>query len=249
MRILMLTQVVPAPPDAGPKIKTHYVLRTLASKHTVELISFARSPEEHAAAQDLLNWCERVTTVPLRRRRLLEPYYVARAWPTGIPFLVARDSRAAMATVVRDRLGHGDIDVLHADQFSMGQYLRLGRVGSTRTIFDAHNAVWELVRELTRRQPTPLHRLATEIEWRLLRRYERRLRRTSDLTLAVSARDLDALDGGALPARPASVIPIGVEVEQTPFAPPAADANRLVSVATMHYPPNIEAIRWFRDAI
>ncbi len=35
MRTLLLTQIVPNPPDAGPKAKTHYVLRTLAALRLV----------------------------------------------------------------------------------------------------------------------------------------------------------------------------------------------------------------------
>ena len=77
MRTLLLTQVVPNPPDAGPKVKTHYVLRTLARRHSVELLTFARSPEEEEAAQALAPWCDRITTVPLERRKYLEPWYMA----------------------------------------------------------------------------------------------------------------------------------------------------------------------------
>lgn len=249
MRVLMLTQVVPNPPDAGPKIKTHYALRTLMEEHDIELITFARSPAEVEAAEGLKAWCARVTVVPLRRRRELEPYYAARGWSAGTPFLVARDARRVMADAVRRRLAVGGIDILHADQLSMAQYLRLAKGTSVQTVFDAHNAVWELVRELASRQPTPAHRLAAELEWRLLRRYERALCRHSDLLLTVSARDRAALTRGSADAPSAMVIPIGVEVEMIPFVPPAEDATRLLSVATMHYPPNAEAIRWFRDAV
>ena len=47
MRILFLTQVLPYPPDAGPKVKTWYVLRYLAEKgHEVVLASFVRHAKE-----------------------------------------------------------------------------------------------------------------------------------------------------------------------------------------------------------
>lgn len=249
MRVLMLTQVVPNPPDAGPKVKTHYVLRTLAREHSIELLTFARNPAEVEAAEGLKGWCERVTVVPLRRRRALEPFYAARGWLGGTPFLIARDDRRAMSAAIRQRLAAGGIDVLHADQVSMAQYLRLADGTGVRTVFDAHNAVWELVCELAPRQPTPIHRLAAELEWRLLRGFERRLFQASNLTLAVSERDHAALaSDGAADARTA-IVPIGVEVEGTHFAPPPPDARHLLSVATMHYPPNAEAIRWFRDEI
>lgn len=249
MRVLALTQVAPNPPDAGPKVKTHFVLRMLAQEHRVELITFGRDEAEIAAAEQMREWCDRVTVIPLRRRRILEPYYLARGWLSGDPFLVARDARQAFAAAVHARLDSGEIDVVHADQLSMAQYLPRTRDGGVQTVFDAHNAVYDLVRDLAMRQPTPFHRIAAAIEWRLLRRFEGKHARTCTLTLAVSQHDRDLLEAAAGSSFHSAVIPIGVEVEAIPQAPAAADATRLLSVATMHYPPNAEAIRWFRDQV
>ena len=47
MRILFLTQIVPYPPDSGPKVKTWNVLRYLSeSGHQITLASFVRPDEE-----------------------------------------------------------------------------------------------------------------------------------------------------------------------------------------------------------
>jgi glycosyltransferase involved in cell wall biosynthesis len=249
MRTLVLTQIVPYPADAGPKIKTLYALRTLASEHSVELLSFARSEQEEAAARELERWCERVTTIPLHRKRALEPYYAARGWLRGRPFLVQRDARTAFSHAVTERLAGGGIDVLHADQLTMAQYLPLARGHNVRTVFDAHNAVWQLVQGLAKRQPTPAHRAAAEVEWRLLRRFEGQAARSSDLTLAVSADDERLLaDAAGTPLR-STVTPIGIEAQQRQPVPVRPEASSLLSVATMHYPPNAEAMRWFRDEI
>ncbi|MGN6813789.1 MAG: glycosyltransferase family 4 protein [Thermomicrobiales bacterium] len=249
MRVLMLTQVAPNPPDAGPKVKTHYVLRTLAREHEVELLTFARDEAEAEHARRLAPWCARVTIVPLRRRRQREPYYLARGWATGTPFLVARDARVAFTQALASRLASGEIAAVHADQLTMAQYLPLARAAGAWTVFDAHNAVWDLVRDLARRQPTPVHRLAAELEWRLLRRFEGAACRSSTLTLTVAPRDRALLTEAAGQPIHAATIPIGVEAEEvTPVATDPA-ATSLLSVATMHYPPNAEALRWFRDTV
>jgi polysaccharide biosynthesis protein PslH len=249
MRVLLLTQVVPNPPDAGPKVKTHYVLRTLAREHQVELLTFARDEAEAEHARQLGAWCSQVTVVPLRRQRLRELYYLARGWATGTPFLVARDARVAFARALASRLATGEIAAVHADQLTMAQYLPPARAAGAWTVFDAHNAVWDLVRDLARRQPTPAHRLAAELEWRLLRRFEGAACRTSTLTLTVAPRDRALLTEAARQPICAATIPIGVEVAAV--TPVAADpeATNLLSVATMHYPPNAEALRWFRDLV
>ena len=249
MRILVLTQVVPNPPDAGPKIKTHYALRMLAREHQVELLTFARDEREVAAAEAMKSWCASVTIVPLRRRKLLEPYYLLRGWLSRTPFLVARDYRPEFARLLEERLGTGEIDVVHADQLSMAQYLPLAREYGALTVFDAHNAVYDLVRDLAAHQQTPLHRLGAAIEWRLLRRFEGACCRASALTLTVADADADLLTAAAGAPFPAATVPIGIEVLQTETVVNNPAAVRLLSVATMLYPPNIEALRWFRDAI
>ena len=42
MNILLLTQIGPYPPDSGPKVKTYYLLRYLASRHRVTLVCLDR---------------------------------------------------------------------------------------------------------------------------------------------------------------------------------------------------------------
>ena len=43
MRILMLAQVLPYPPDSGPKVKTYGSVRALAAAHDVTVLAFSRS--------------------------------------------------------------------------------------------------------------------------------------------------------------------------------------------------------------
>jgi glycosyltransferase involved in cell wall biosynthesis len=40
-------------------------------------------------------------------------------------------------------------------------------------------------------------------------------------------------------------VPIGTEIEERPVTPVRESATSVLSIATMHYPPNAEAIRWF----
>ncbi|MEI6779259.1 MAG: glycosyl transferase family 1, partial [Chloroflexales bacterium] len=62
MQILLLTQVLPYPPDSGPKVKTYHLLRHLAAHHEVTLVSLVRSPAEVARAQELRDLCAEVHT-------------------------------------------------------------------------------------------------------------------------------------------------------------------------------------------
>ena len=48
--ILLLTQVLPYPLDAGPKVRAYTMLRHLAQRHAVILVSFVR-PDDRAGAR------------------------------------------------------------------------------------------------------------------------------------------------------------------------------------------------------
>ncbi len=68
MRILFLTQVLPLPLDAGPKVRAYYVLRYLAEAgHAVHLLSFVRTGDSPASVDALRRLCASVETVDIRR--------------------------------------------------------------------------------------------------------------------------------------------------------------------------------------
>src|ERR1700730_7680318 len=113
MRVLVLTQVVVYPADAGPKVKTLQVLRHLAARHEVIYCTFARGAQEGRDAQKLRDICKRVVTVPMRRSRVGDARFMLESLLTGDSFLMRRDDRAEMREMVRHLLQEEQIDVLH----------------------------------------------------------------------------------------------------------------------------------------
>src|SRR5881227_2716558 len=101
MRVLVLTQVVVYPADAGPKVKTLQVLRHLAAQHEVIYCTFVRSEQEAQDAEKLRSLCRRVVTVPITRSRLSDVRYLVESVLTNDSFLLRRDERTAMHTAVR----------------------------------------------------------------------------------------------------------------------------------------------------
>ncbi len=247
MRILLLTQVVPYPPDSGPKIKTYNVLRYLAERHAVHLVSFVRTPEEEANAEALRRFCADVATVPLRRSRVRDAGYLLRSLVTGRPFLVERDGSKEMRDAVWGMIRLHDFDAVHADQLSMAQFA-VDLPVSTR-VLDEHNAVWTIVRRSARNEGLGPMRLAMELEWRKLRAYEGKLCREFDLVTVVSVQDYLALAEAAQSIFATKVIPIAVDCQEMAFQPRTAEARELLSLATMFYPPNVEGVRWFATEV
>ena len=247
MKILLLTQVVPFPPDSGPKVKTHHVLRYLAARHRIHLVSFARSPQEEAAARSLLGLCTSVTTVPLGRSRARDAGYLARSFASGRPFLIERDDSAAMREAIETVLRDHSFDAVHADQLSMAQFA-VDLPLPTR-VLDEHNAVWTIVQRSAENELAGPRRALEELEWRRLKEYEGEMCRSFDMVTVVSKDDYAALAEAARAIFPAAVIPIAVDTSEMAFAPRDTGARDILSVATMFYPPNAEAVHWFATRV
>ena len=241
MNILFLTQIIPFPPDAGPKVKTWQVLRFLSGTgRNVVLASFIR-PEEETYVDELRKICSSVYTVPIRRSRIADVGYWVMSNFTGRPFLIERDDFAAMRELVHTLIVEHSIDVIHADQLTMTQFAlpysleykgenkNSGRSEiKTKTdrnrpvlIFDAHNAVWTIVDRMVENAPFIIKQVLM-LEAHRIKRYEAMVTDKFDLTLAVAKPDRIALinalrDHPNLGDRQESkihVIPIAVDTTQ-----------------------------------
>jgi glycosyltransferase involved in cell wall biosynthesis len=271
LNILFLTQIIPYPPDAGPKVKTWHVLRYLVQRgHRVTLASFAR-PEEQAHVAVLEELCAQVYTVPIHRSRPADLLYWLRSHLTGRPFLIERDDFGAMQELVQCILATKTIDAIHADQLTMTQFaLRASRSKrnpfrsngascsghSPALIFDAHNAVWTIVERMGQNSPWFLKPILA-LEAERVKRYEGKVIRRFDHTMAVTEIDRQALSvaassspKGAHPPLPAiPVIPIAVDTAQLQPVTRLPGSMDILTLGTLHYPPNADGIRWFMNEI
>ena len=146
MNILLLTQVLPYPLDAGPKTRAYYVLRYLAQKHNVTLVSFVRATDTPAAVEHLAEYCSAVHTVPIVRSPVRDARFLAESLLTNQPFIIARDRSDAMRSLLAKLLeGSAAFDAIHADQLWMAPYVEYAHSLAQRKplrVLDQHNAVF-----------------------------------------------------------------------------------------------------------
>lgn len=255
MRILLLTQIIPYPPNAGPRVKTWHVLRYLAQQgHEVTLVSFVR-PEEEEFVPTVRELCRAVYTVPIHRSRVSDMGYMLRSNVTGRPFLIERDDLKPMRQLVRRLLATESFDVLHADQLTMTQFVlpvELGNLGKRPfTIFDAHNATWTISDRLLANLPAVL-KPVLRLETSRLQRYEGQLVSQFDHTMVVIEEDKPALMVALPPgvaaadvARRMSVIPITIDINNLKPVTRQPGSRNIMTLGSLTYPPNADGIRWF----
>ena len=266
MNILFLSQIVPYPPDSGPKVKTWHVLRYLKEQgHRITLATFVR-PEERAHLGTLRRICDEVYAIPIHRSRLADLYYLLVSNLTGRPFLIERDDMAGMRKLVLHKMRSGKIDVIHADQLTMTQFALPGRFGFPRKlpmredgkkivrVFDAHNAVWTIIQRMGENTQV-VFKPFVALEARRVKCYEGKIIKEFDHTLAVSEPDRQALlqalytvdhhvNGASI-----KVIPIAVDTDQLKPVRRSSDSLNIVTLGTLHYPPNADGIRWFTTEV
>lgn len=248
MRILILTQVMVYPADAGPKIKTLQVIRHLAAQHEVVYCTFVRNQQKTRDAEYLRALCRRVVTIPLHRSHLSDAYFLLDSLLQGDAFLLRRDERATMHKAVEQLLQEEQIEVLHVDQLNMMRFVPAHWSG--KIVLDEHNALWQVVERLQQRATNPLTRWLLSREVRIIRTLEAQACRRADIVLTVSEQDQIALRDLIGKDVSIAVVPITIDVERfttirTQRTQCIPQPYRLLSIGTMFWPPNSEGVLWW----
>jgi glycosyltransferase involved in cell wall biosynthesis len=258
-KVLYLTQVLPYPLDAGPKVRAYHMLRHLAGKHSVTLVSFVRPDDLPSSIHHLEGICSEVHTAPIVRSVARNIRAGMKGLATGLPVVVARDEMGDMFGLL-ERLASSDThDIVHADQLSMAGYAQFAAHASRsrpKTLLDEHNAIYVLANRIAANERNPLRRLVARREARAFKRYEAGMLRSFDRLLTVTHEDRDRLlalvpeeERPGLAARMA-VVPICVDVQETLPIPRRPDGPPLIlHLGTMFWPPNVEGVLWFATQV
>lgn len=264
MQILYLSQLIPYPVDAGPKVRMYHVLRHLASAgHQITLLSFRRHSDRPEALDHLRQFCEDVHTIPMPRSPVRDVWHLLMGLLTGRPFLIRRDGVPDMYDAVRAQIRAREFDAIHADQLWMAQYALAARAESSRRqapklVLDQHNAMYRIPQRLATASNSWVRQRLLTIESRNLGRYEIDTCSKFDHVVWVTEEDqravvalaerngnckLSACDGETGPGH--SVIPICVDPGVTNALPRNTTGRRVTFLGGLHWPPNAQGIVWF----
>jgi hypothetical protein len=254
MRILYLSQLIPYPADAGPKVRIYHVLQYLArAGHEIAFVAFRRQSDREDDIAELNRYCSDVYTVLMHRSRGQDVKHVAKSLLTSQPFLISRDSVAAMHHRVQELLAHHTFDAIHADQLWMAQYALAaseanGTSGRPKLVLDQHNAVHMIPGRLASGTSNPVKRAFLQLESRKLARYELDVCRQFDCVVWVTQEDRGALarmENGQRQIADQPVIPICIDPAAKPLVRRRDIARRVTFLGGMHWPPNAEGVTWF----
>lgn len=243
MRILFLTPQLPFPADKGTRIRNFGLVKQLARRHEVGVISFG-DPDDRASIDALSAYARVLAVVQPPTRGRAER--AARAVLDPMPDLARRLGASALTAQVEAALATGEWDVLQVEALEMAPHWLRTRP-TIPVVLDEHNAEWILqarhaaIDARSGRLPGAFY---SWLQARKLRRYEGKAVERADAVVAVSAEDEAAIRDVGRPRR-LTIVPNGVDCEalRPREGQPAGDT--LLFTGTMDYRPNVDAARWF----
>ena len=243
MRILFLTPRFPYPPLKGDTLRAYHQIRALhAAGHSISLLSLADAPVNYDHLAEMQRMCTQVEVVPLPKARALlnMGLGVFSTRPLQVSHYVSSRFRRLLAA----HLAEKQYDAVHVALIRMLPYVWHANPAHPPVVVDLINSL-TLNLEARRKSARGLLKLAYELEYRRVQRYEKETIRRFP-TLAVSSpTDKEALGGDHV-----AVIPNGVDLARFPFEPMhGRDPETLVFTGNMGYGPNEEAVIWFAGEV
>jgi len=244
MRILVITTKSPYPLYEGRALRTYNLLRQVAKKHEILLLTFVQTPEELEGVAHMRTFCSHVDAVPLHLETgkgtlVLD---LLRELFSAAPLHAVKYRSRSMREKMRALVSSGTIDLVHLDMLHLGDYLDL--CAGKPVVLVEHNVESVLLRRRVENTSNPLIKLYLFYQYLKLRAYEAQLCRRVNHVVAVS--ELDAkLIGELAGISNVTSISNGVDTAYFRASEGRRRPNSLVFVGGLTWFPNQDAIRYF----
>ncbi|MDO8682419.1 MAG: glycosyltransferase family 4 protein [Armatimonadota bacterium] len=242
-RILFLAQLLPYPPVCGGTIRSFNILKRLCENYDVTLLSFTRRPDDLHNVDVLKNYCSDVRTTPITRSTTANAKWALRSLLLGSSFIIDRDYVPEMQTMVDNVIIDKPFDLVYVDHLQMSQYVK-GAIGVPK-VLDEHNVEWRIIQRIAQVSPPGPAKWFASIEWPKLRKHELIACREHDAVSVVTEHDLVTLCAENPSLDNINCVPIGVDTDEFKAVSLDPASKTILSVATMSWPPNIDAMLYF----
>jgi glycosyltransferase involved in cell wall biosynthesis len=250
MRILVFYPYIPWPLNRGTFQRTYHLLHQLARHNEVDFFSLAENGEGMEHRERFEKFCRRVEFLPFSHpewekfpRRFLNP----------LPSNIAHWTLPQVAGPLGKFLGEKRYDLVHTVDIILAQYFFDQHAGVALSIDRSRVDLQYQLMEHKRLKFSAKQRLLRYEAYLKLWRYEKRVAGRAQLEVVCGEDDETFIRKYISQTAPVKVIPNGADLN---FFHPAAcpDVQRakeptILFCGAMDYNPNIDAMRWFFEAI
>jgi glycosyltransferase involved in cell wall biosynthesis len=247
LRVLFITEFLPWPLNTGGRIRTYHILRQVALRHEVTLVT-QQPPGGLEGEEQIRALVSRLYTVPLKPRSLIRKTLAAAAFLASARPYVAVYShyRKALARLISRLTSRESFDIVHLDHLDAAVYLQ-NCFPKAAVYLDEHNYETSLLRSTRDKTSKSLLRWYLGSQLQKLERFERETLRAVDAVSVVSARD-GLMVAAVAPYTYQEVIPNGVDPAFFDI-PRQPRPYRVVSVGSLDWLPNVGGLLWFLDEV
>jgi sugar transferase (PEP-CTERM/EpsH1 system associated) len=244
VNVLVLSTQFPYPPRSGFEMRVYQLIRSLAARHSVTLLSFAEAHEREDVAA--LSREISVRTVEYRPARGLDK---RRAQLTKLvsrlPYACHHVHSEEMQAAITELCSSGAFDIVQLESSLFCQYTFPNEV---RLVLDEHNVEYEVLFRMYQNERSLPRRAFSWLEYLRFRRFEQSAWRDVDGCLVCSEREADLLRARE-PDLPVTVVPNGVDIDHFRPAPASVEPRTVVFNGVLNYRPNLDAALHLVDDI
>jgi polysaccharide biosynthesis protein PslH len=240
LKVLVIDEEVPYPPDAGKRIRTWNLLKRLARKHEVHFLCYGVG--EHSGV------------VALRSAGIVLHLIKPLQSPNGLhlcmrlaanllsryPFSVAKHHSRRFQRAFDDLLERGNWDLIQCEWTPYARFLSSKRIATLITTHNVESQIWARRAEHSTRWA---ERLFFGLQSKKMLRFERLSLLRANAVTAVSSADAETMRKWGV-AR-ITVVPNGVDPEFYEPGENVEHENEILSIASLDWFPNVDALEYF----
>lgn len=247
MKILVLDEEFPWPPDTGKRIRSLNLTRRLARNHEIHYLAYGSEGSE--AARGLADLGIAPVAVRPRVPRKSGPVFYLRLLlnlMSPLPYVVSSHYSKEFADELASQLERHRPDLIVCEWSPYAEYIR--SLSTPTKLIVAHNIEHLIWQRYYENETNPLKKWYIGIQYRKLKEFEQEAFRWAEGATAVSDREAEQIRSFC-PDTIVTTVDNGVDLEF--FAPSTEPtvSNRLVFVGSLDWRPNQDAVRYFADKI
>ena len=235
VKVLLLAPRYPFPPERGDQRRALHLAEELAKRVEVTLVCFGNGQAKRTVGG------ARLVTVP--RSRLATAWANACRPDPRLPLQTRLYLDQGMVAAVAGELDRGGYDVMHVITARMAPYLS-APFRDVHRHFDLIDALSVNMAARAAAEHGP-KRTLFRVESALLRRYEAAMVAAADSSSLVAGADQQVAPG----LERAVVIPMGVDLDRFPFAPPVDRPPTVLFFGNLGYFHNVEPARFLAHEV